>query len=431
MIASKSNKMVSGVFGISKDVRKESYVDRGNLDEEISRHLGRDESISLRGASKSGKSWLRQKLIPNANVIQCRLNTQVNDIYGEALSELGIKLSVTESRSGTFRGSVEATTSLGAKLLSLVDVGGKFAFGLEQEKEHTEEFRAVKRDITNLAFVAEIIRKSQRRLVIEDVHYLGHDQRVRLAYDLKALWEFGVYVVIVGVWERQSLIDLNPELTLKMEEFSIEWKNDELMEILDKGGQVLNLEFGDALRQYLAELSYGNAGLLQTLALETLDSAGIDRRPDCKKTLCDLSLADKAATKLAKRLQPLYQSFAKRTAAGIRTRTNSTGIYAHAMSAIMSFSDEQLIHGLSVKAVFEKAHDKEPRILLPNLRSALKKIDSLQVDSDGRGLVVTYDEGSDEITVVDRQILLYRRYLPVHWAWEDEIDTNGKSGEAA
>jgi hypothetical protein len=46
---------------------------------------------------------------------------------------------------------------------------------------------------------------------------------------------------------------------------------------------------------------------------------------------------------------------------------------------------------------------------------------SLQVDEDGRGLILGYSSATEEITIVDRQMLLYRRYSTVKWPWEDLI----------
>ena len=42
-------KKTSDVFGINSDVRSESYVDRGDLDETIARLLDRDTHIALKG----------------------------------------------------------------------------------------------------------------------------------------------------------------------------------------------------------------------------------------------------------------------------------------------------------------------------------------------------------------------------------------------
>jgi hypothetical protein len=38
-----------------------------------------------------------------------------------------------------------------------------------------------------------------------------------------------------------------------------------------------------------------------------------------------------------------------------------------------------------------------------------------------RGLVIAYNEAEGEISVVDRQLLLYRKYSTVKWPWEDLI----------
>jgi hypothetical protein len=87
-----SKKKTSDVFGVSNTILPDSYVDRGSLDEHIQLLLERRTHIALRGESKCGKSWLRQKNIPNAITIQCRLKKKVIDLYTDALSQLQIKL---------------------------------------------------------------------------------------------------------------------------------------------------------------------------------------------------------------------------------------------------------------------------------------------------------------------------------------------------
>src|SRR5689334_13331367 len=106
-------KQVAEVFGVSNVILPDSYVDRGDLDSSIGGLLSRPNHVALRGMSKSGKSWLRQKLIPDAIVIQCRLGKKIVDIYREALGELDIRLQVTETRQDTLAGSVEASGEMG------------------------------------------------------------------------------------------------------------------------------------------------------------------------------------------------------------------------------------------------------------------------------------------------------------------------------
>jgi hypothetical protein len=96
------------VFGISVEYRPVSYIDRGQLDMVIQTYLARDTHIALRGESKCGKSWLRQKNIPNAIVVQCRFGKTVTDLYVDALSQLQIRLDIERQESASLRGKVTA-----------------------------------------------------------------------------------------------------------------------------------------------------------------------------------------------------------------------------------------------------------------------------------------------------------------------------------
>jgi hypothetical protein len=125
---------------------------------------------------------------------------------------------------------------------------------------------------------------------------------------------------------------------------------------------------------------------------------------------------------VAEQLNQLYQTFARRVCDGIRNRANSTRIYAHGMAAIMATSDDKLSTGISAREIYGVAHARQPRVLLNNLKSVLAKFPELQVDAEGRGLVLSYDPQGEMVSVVDRQLLLYRRFATVKWPWEELID---------
>jgi hypothetical protein len=133
---------------------------------------------------------------------------------------------------------------------------------------------------------------------------------------------------------------------------------------------------------------------------------------------------------VAEQLNQLYQTFANRVADGIRTRKNQTGIYAHAMAAIMGADDKSLSEGLSAKAIFEVAHTRQPRVQLSNLKVVLSRFPELQVDDQGRGLVLAYEPHDEKLSVVDKQLLLYRRFATVKWPWEQLIEEAGNDGSA-
>ncbi|EQD50481.1 hypothetical protein B1A_13435, partial [mine drainage metagenome] len=259
------------VFGISPEVREYSYVDRGNLDDEMLRMLGRTIHVAVRGPSKSGKSWLRQKVLADPITVQCRLRKPFVDIYVDALSQLNIAIQIKESRQGVFKATLSAKGEGGAALLAKVGFTGS----LGRERTTLAELKHVGHDVDDLRFVADIIRASGRRLVIEDFHYMSTEDRRGFAFDLKALWDYQVFVVIIGVWsETNLLLHLNPDLAGRVTEIPIDWIRADLMRILTKGGSTLHIEFDAKVRDKLVDLSYANAGLLQALALLTLDDAG-------------------------------------------------------------------------------------------------------------------------------------------------------------
>ena len=112
-----SQKKTKDVFGMSNTILSDSYVDRGRLDNDLQRLLQRTTHVALRGESKCGKSWLRQKNLPDAIIVQCRLNKSVNDIYIDILSQLEIKLTIEQNEQQSFKGRIEASGSIGLALL--------------------------------------------------------------------------------------------------------------------------------------------------------------------------------------------------------------------------------------------------------------------------------------------------------------------------
>jgi hypothetical protein len=171
-------KRTSDVFGISNAVLPDSYVDRGALDQALRQLLQRPTHIALRGASKCGKSWLRQRTVSEAIIVQCRLDRGVHDLYVDALSQLGVKLVLDDTQSGKISGHVKAEASIGEGLIAKVlgaTAAGKA--GIEGERGNETRSGPVGHDVSDLRFVADLLKASGRRLVIEDFHYLSVSER--------------------------------------------------------------------------------------------------------------------------------------------------------------------------------------------------------------------------------------------------------------
>lgn len=422
----------SDVFGVSPSILAQSYVDRSKLDSQISTYLGRKQHIALKGSSKTGKSWLRKKCISEEKslVVQCRLGMQKEDIFKDALSQLGINFTSEISSKGTIKGKVQASSQVGLGLIVKV----KALFGIETATEESIKGKPVGQDITNLQFIALLIRESEKKLIIEDFHYLSLQERSIFAHDLKAFWDWGLFVMIVGVWSRNDLLtSLNPDLTGRIKEFSVEWKKEELEQVIEKGATALNLRFSKNLVDLFITDSYQNVGLLQSLILDYLDASSITEQQKSMITVSDESVFEKVAKEVARGLDTFYQTFAKKVSFGVRKRNNSTGIYAYAMQSIVQASDDELEKGFSLDKIYEACSKQQSRILKGNLRVVLEKIEELQIpekaeepsaDRNEQGLVLSFDEKEDEVRIVDKRFLFYRKYLSIKWPWEEIIESS-------
>jgi hypothetical protein len=314
------------VFGISSQVLEPSYVNRGDLDAHITRLLERDTHIALRGESKCGKSWIRQQNLPDAITIQCRLKKSVRDLYADALSQLGLKIVAEQSVETSFKGTLEATQEIGVKILA------KLAAKQTVEGEHnrTTTLIPVGCDLDDLRFVSEIINASGRRLVIEDFHYLSPEQRTAFAFDMKALWDYQTFVIVIGIWaENNLLIHLNPDLSGRIEEVTIHWSSADLQMVLIKGALALNIEFDPQISSRLIADAFGTVGILQRLALSLLDEHGISNTQNRIAFVADQARYEGVAMQYADQLNALYQTFATRlrkvfASAGIRQESTPT-----------------------------------------------------------------------------------------------------------
>lgn len=258
--------------------------------------------------------------------------------------------------------------------------------------------------------------------LIEDFHYLDLETRAKLAFDLKTFWDYNCKVIIIGVWTQTNLLTyMNPDLTGRIEEISIEWTDDELRQVIDNGSQALKIQIDDNIKNDMICDSFGNVGILQSLLLRLVeDEAGIEETQDFNTPIVNPVFYDNAAKGYANQLDGLYQQFAQTLSTGIRQRKKkSTGIYALSMEAIVNATDRQLMKGFSRNDIYTITNGKEPRIKKGNLKSVLKKLVELQRPETGRSLVISYDESIDSVFAIDLQLLFYRKHHTMKWPWEE------------
>lgn len=408
----------SHVFGISSKINTYSYYDRKGLDKKLRRLLNGNVHIAIKGPSKCGKSWLRQKCLDNAIIVQCRIGMDVETIYKQALSKINVSFDKRCSEETNVATSISGGGDLKFPIVGAIKGDASRTVKYNHSSGVDMDFST---SIQNLEFVADSIKNSGKRLVIEDFHYLDQTTREQLAFDLKSFWDYGCNVIIIGVWTQTNLLTaMNPDLTGRIKEISVSWENEELAQVIKRGCEALNIEIDPNITKEMICDSFGNVGILQSLLLEMIEEqADIEECQDTLTPITDSSLYKEAAKAYAAQLDGRYQNFAKTLSAGIRKRKGSTGIYALAMEAIVNASDDKLMHGFSRSDIFNIIHAKEKRIQKGNLKTVLRKLNELQDPKGEKEFVITYDETIDAILAIDRQLLFYRKHHTMKWPWEE------------
>jgi hypothetical protein len=218
------------VFGISNSIPQYTYVDRSGLDTKFAYSLACDRHIVLHGGSKQGKTVLRRKNLSEASsiVVQCDAVALRDKIYHQILAHLDVSIPISSSTKSSTTGEGTGKAGFSVPLLGGVEASGKVA----QSRETTETNQPLGNDANNIHYLADAIKKSGKRVVIEDFHYMPEEEKSKFAFDLKAFWDLGVFFIVVGIWAEHNLLTFyNADLSGRIDEIDVQWEETELHEV--------------------------------------------------------------------------------------------------------------------------------------------------------------------------------------------------------
>lgn len=409
------------VFGIASEVNRLSYVDRGGLDEQFAYLLKTQRHVAVHGDSKQGKSWLRAKALSPGDTlrVQCQVDTTPEMIFTEALGQLGVRAELHKTQANELAGTLDLTASgeLGLKIIAKA----KAEFGLELGAKRTSETESVPvgQAPGNLWWVAQILTESGRRLVIEDFHYIAEEHQRRFAFMLKAIGEYGVFTVIVGLWPQDHLLTYyNGDLDGRVEDIRLRWEDNELDEVLRKGCEALAIGMTDDLRAALISDAYGNVGLLQRLAEQICLQNGIKRSTDGQVTLEADSSLDRARREVAGQMQGRFGAFSDNFVRGMRRLSEGLEVYRHLLQTFTATEDGELLNGIDSAKLLERIAENAPSIRQSDLTQALERVDRLQVKIQVNPLVLSYSKDGRKVYLADRAFLFFRKYSNPTWPWD-------------
>jgi hypothetical protein len=145
-------------------------------------------------------------------------------VLTQALGQLGVDAEIKRTESHDLQGKLDlrASGSLGLKVLAKAKLDGGFEGSLAKGED--VEMQPVGRTPGDVSWVARVLNASERRLVVEDFHYLSEANQRAFSFLLKALGEYGVYVIVVGIWPQDHLLTYyNGDLDGRVEDITLYW----------------------------------------------------------------------------------------------------------------------------------------------------------------------------------------------------------------
>ena len=242
------------------------------------------------------------------------------------------------------------------------------------------------------------------------------------AFMLKALGEYGLRVVIVGVWPRDHLLAYyNGDLDGRVDDIHLHWSDDELDKVVELGTQALNIRFPNEVAARMVRDAYGSVGLLQRLAEQFCIAQRIYRTvPGSYRqwTGSGTNYLD-ARRIVAAQMQGRFQTFADNFVRGMRRLSSGLEVYRYILETVTEASDAELIAGIDSAELLSRMHSHEGAMSIraSDLTQALECIDKLQLKINVNPPVVTYNRSDRKLFLADRAFLFYRAHGANLWPW--------------
>lgn len=222
--------------------------------------------IFVSGASKSGKTVLCHKVIPDEKFIDLSGNqiSSKEDFWNHIAEQLSLSdiVTTTTGMQNSEARVVKGSANFNAGIMG-TDIGAGIGADTSENVVSTNQITA-SRARTETQIIRYII-DNDKVLVIDDFHYIPKEIQLYIARTLKTELFHGLKAVILSLPHRSDeAITLNPDLIGRTTSIEIPlWTTNELKEIAVKGFTLLNVPISDECINLLAQESISSPQLMQ------------------------------------------------------------------------------------------------------------------------------------------------------------------------
>lgn len=397
------------VFGVTRDLPL-NYVERPEVDEKFIECLAVDKHVIIYGSSKQGKTCLRKNSLSAEDyiLVQCQNTWGLEKLAEAILKEAGFRVEVSTTR------TVENRFKLLASLKAVV-WKNEAQGGVEAERKSTEAVndRPLEIDPADPNDLAGALTSVdfKKFIVLEDFHYLPKETQENFAFFLRTIHErSNICFIIVAVWrEENRLILINGDLVGRVVSVDADaWSPDQLMQVIVKGENLLNVSFSNEFKNEIIGASLGSVYIVQESCRRACHEAGVIKTEERLARLSLVRTASDYVAVVVRESGARYQAFLTNFAGGFQD--TDLEMYRWLLYPILTSTIENLEAGLKyrfIRETLERVHPRGAGLNPGNVTQALISIPALQSKKNIKPFVLDYDQSELKLSVVDRGFLIW------------------------
>lgn len=412
--------LLENVFGVSADPVL-SYVERVEIDGKFTEALKTPKHIVVYGSSKQGKTALVSRHLPYQENVVVRLSpaSNVEDIYSSLLRQAGAELEIskTEEKAG------EISATLGIKAKAKIWLFGEGEMNASGSAKSTDKTQRILHTISfNLAVaqdVAELLTKTgfQKKVILENFHYLAEDKQRQLAFDLRSFQEMGIIFVILGVWRQKDKMRIYcSDLTDRVIDIPVEpWETADFTKVAKAGSVVLNIAMTSSVISKCVENAFGSVGVFQELMKEVCVAAKIKETQKDEVELSDIALAELAIKEKADQYCATHQQALELISSGNVTHSKEKEkkplhLPYYLVMAILALGSEGFKFGASradITAQIKSMHHRKNDVRPTDMTNLLHNLSALQHKKGINPPLIDYDIGKKTLYAIDSTFFFF------------------------
>jgi len=411
------------IFGLSRDLPL-NYIERPDVDNKLKQELLAKKHIVIYGSSKQGKTCVRKHCINSEDyiLVQCSNRSDVSELNASILKRAGFEITQSTKKGITGKNKILATIKT-----SIFGFGASAGGEIEDTNSHEQVKAPLEIDVDDVNDVIAALKSInfKKIIVLEDFHYMPFETQRDFSIALKAFHESSnIIFIVVGVWlEDNRLIVYNGDLTGRIISVNADkWETAELEMAIQKGGELLNIDFDAKFKADIVLHCLNSIYLVQEACRRACIECGISGTQKIKTTIGNGLDGKEIIAKIVGDQSARYNSFLINFSDGFQ----DTELQMHKwiLYPVLSSTISELELGLKfkdIRATLQSVHPRGEKLNLGNVTQSLQSTASLQIKKNIMPIILDYDQTNRKLNVVDKGFLIWLQHQDIA-ELKDDLD---------